>query len=90
MVRNKLLRLAMLLVLALQALTACGSDRGSSATNDATAVHSEADLFKDFGFVLSAQMTTSIRASKIAVNIEVTMPNDRVTANPLIGPEPKI
>ena len=51
MVRNKLLRLAMLLVLALQALTACGSDRGSSATNDATAVHSEADLFKDFGFV---------------------------------------
>jgi hypothetical protein len=30
------------------------------------------------------------RVTNIAVNIDVIIPSDRVTANPLIGPDPNI
>ena len=43
---------------------------------------------RDVGRVLFTHNTINRRVSMIAVNIEVKIPNDRVTANPLTGPEP--
>ena len=34
------------------------------------------------------KVKTIVFVTKIAVNIEHIIPNDKVTANPLIGPEP--
>lgn len=43
----------------------------------------------NFGRATLSQPTVINRATEIAVNIEVMMPSDSVTAKPRIGPEPR-
>ena len=42
------------------------------------------------GFFRRSQITTNNLVNIIAVNIELIIPIERVTANPLMGPVPKL